>query len=67
VDIVIHVTGAIDWTGWILAAILAPIAAVSFYGFLRMFRWMQRYKLYAILMRRNPQRTDAEIWKQING
>lgn len=44
-DIVIHLTGAIDWTGWILAAVLAPIAAVSFYGFLKMFRWMERYKL----------------------
>jgi len=40
-NITIHLSGAIDWTGWILAMILAGVCGILLYGTVRFFRWSE--------------------------
>jgi hypothetical protein len=61
VDITIHLTGAIEWTGWILAMVLAAVLSVSLYGGIKAYERSEKYKQFAKFARKYPERSLEEI------
>jgi hypothetical protein len=63
VDIVIHLTGAIEWTGWILAMELAAILSVSLYGGVKAYERAEKYKKFGKLALCNRDKSVEELWE----
>jgi hypothetical protein len=65
VEIVIHLTGAVEWSGWALAMVLAGFSAVMCYCAIRQQTRLFKLKHFIRLLRRHPNKTDAEIGEMV--